>query len=380
MPIQKNLKNFYHKIIRFINKNFLIVGNEQVNDEKRVLICYLSPNEFLFKQNEFHSNISDYKSIIKYFLENDFEVHLIKCTVSRVERYVERYKYKMVFGLGPAYYGACQLNPRAAKIVYCTESSPDFSLAQETRRINEFNSTYSNKVDIVRSGKYLNNDMIELSDGLILVGSEHVVKTYHKYDKKKYYGIYPSALFNKDYQLGYKKEYCNRNFLWFGSTGVVHKGLHLAIEAISKRPNYHLYIAGANESEIGVLPKSNNTSYLGRVNVQSKEFCELMDSISGFILPSCSEGCSTAASTCMTHGLIPIISKEAGIDIPTRFSYLDDASPDSIVQQLDIINSLSVHELNTLQSEISAFARCRFRSSDFSVNFSKIMERIFGDL
>lgn len=37
---------------------------------------------------------------------------------------------------------------------------------------------------------------------------------------------------------------CRKRFLWFGSGGMVHKGLDLVLEAFAEMPEYHLTVCG----------------------------------------------------------------------------------------------------------------------------------------
>ena len=113
-----------------------------------------------------------------------------------------------------------------------------------------------------------------------------------------------------------------RAFLFHAGSGAVHKGLDLVIEAFARHPELTLHITGNYRHEPDFIDEYRaelelpNIHYHGWVVVASERFEEILSQCVAFVLPTCSEGQSPAAATCMALGLYPILSIYAGHDLP----------------------------------------------------------------
>jgi glycosyltransferase involved in cell wall biosynthesis len=138
-------------------------------------------------------------------------------------------------------------------------------------------------------------------------------------------------------------------FIWLGSSGLVHKGLDVALEAFAEMPECHLSVCGpldaASErrfvdlyrSELYELP---NVSAVGWVNVREPAFQALVAGSVGLIYPSCAEGQSGAVVTCLRAGLIPIVSHESGVDVGDFGFELRDCSVEEIKRRVTAVSQL----------------------------------------
>ncbi|MEM7111597.1 MAG: hypothetical protein AAF614_04145, partial [Chloroflexota bacterium] len=63
------------------------------------------------------------------------------------------------------------------------------------------------------------------------------------------------------------------------------------------------------------LFESPNIHYAGFIQMRSPEFLELVKKCSWVILPTCAEGQPGSVIECMAHGLVPILPREANIDL-----------------------------------------------------------------
>lgn len=113
-----------------------------------------------------------------------------------------------------------------------------------------------------------------------------------------------------------------RRFLWMGSEGFIHKGLDLVLEAFAKLPQHELVVCGplVNEPNFAkafsdLLFDTPNIHVEGWVDTAGPRFRTLVDSCLGIVYPSCSEGGGGCVITAMHMGLIPIVSREASVDI-----------------------------------------------------------------
>lgn len=160
------------------------------------------------------------------------------------------------------------------------------------------------------------------SDAIICVGNEDIVNTW----KEEFEGpIYP---FNN---FGFKEtEFCldlkdfsaaRNNFLFFASRSQVQKGLDLLLEIFPKHRDLKLYICSEFEKEEDFcicyhkeLYETPNIHPIGWVPVNGPKYNELVLKCAYVIYPSCSDGQPGSVVQCMYSGLIPLVTKEAGID------------------------------------------------------------------
>lgn len=116
-------------------------------------------------------------------------------------------------------------------------------------------------------------------------------------------------------------EIARRSFLFFAGKGPVHKGLDLLLEVFTKHPELNLYVCQQSNAafhtaywkELHDLPNVNGL--IGWVPVDEKLFHKLAYRCGYIIHPSCSEGQAGAVVQGMAAGLIPLISRESGVDL-----------------------------------------------------------------
>ena len=87
------------------------------------------------------------------------------------------------------------------------------------------------------------NWAIEYADCATVLGNSFTIGTYSYAQKPMFPLSVPTVnvyawLEDKNYEV------CRNYFLWFGSEGLVHKGLDLTLEAFAGMPDHHLYVCG----------------------------------------------------------------------------------------------------------------------------------------
>jgi glycosyltransferase involved in cell wall biosynthesis len=112
-----------------------------------------------------------------------------------------------------------------------------------------------------------------------------------------------------------------RHFLYYAGQSQVQKGLDLLLEVFPRRPDLHLYVCSAFESEPDFceayrkeLYETPNVHPVGWVQVNGPQFLELTRRCASIVHPSCSDGQASAVVQCMHAGLIPLVTRETGID------------------------------------------------------------------
>lgn len=142
------------------------------------------------------------------------------------------------------------------------------------------------------------------------------------------------------------------NWLWFGSGGLVHKGLDRTLEAFAGMPDHHLTVCAPVHLERDFeaeyaheLYATPNIHTEGFVDVYSKRFRKIIDRTMGVVYPSCSEGGGGSVVTCMHAGLIPLVTRESSVDLGDFGFLLPDASVETIRRQVETISALPIGQL-----------------------------------
>lgn len=226
------------------------------------------------------------------------------------------------------------------------------------------------------------NMAIECADYATVSGNQFTIGTY-SYSKKPIFRIpYPTCAV---YPWSEEKNYeaCRNNFLWFGSSGFVHKGLDLVLDVFAEIADCHLYVCGPIQSEKDFeqayykeLYQTPNIHTLGWVDIDSPEFIEITNKCVGLIYPSCSEGGGGSAITCMQAGVIPIVSYESSVDVEDFGIILKESSLEEIKAAIQMITRLSAEKLGSMSRKAWEFATANHTREKYAEEFRQVIDRI----
>jgi glycosyltransferase involved in cell wall biosynthesis len=195
------------------------------------------------------------------------------------------------------------------------------------------------------------NQAIEHADCATMLGNDFTHSTFAYAGKPIYRLPLPSAA-TYPAPAGKPWDECRRRFLWFGSDGMVHKGLDLLLEAFAAMPGYHLTICGPVSGEPDFehayrqeLYHTPNIETVGWVDVNSERFLNLLNRSVALLYPSCSEGQSGAVVTCMHAGLIPVLSRQSGVDVGDFGMLFPECTIAEIRKMVEHVSSLPAGEL-----------------------------------
>jgi len=173
------------------------------------------------------------------------------------------------------------------------------------------------------------------TDGIVCLGNSHAARSYRQFPVCFHLnnGCYADDHYNasgKDFECG------RRHFLYFGSGGNVHKGLDLLVEAFMQL-DAELWCAGHVERRFadvyrGILTGHPNIHFVDWVELRSPLFYKLMSLCNSTVFVSCAEGSPGGVVECMNQGLIPIVNRDANIDVGDSGVMLADDSVEEIVR------------------------------------------------
>jgi glycosyltransferase involved in cell wall biosynthesis len=185
-----------------------------------------------------------------------------------------------------------------------------------------------------------------------------------------------------------KKDFaaCRNRYLWFGSAGLVHKGLDLVLEAFAEMPECHLTVCGpigkekdfvaAYGKELYQMP---NIRTVGWVDIASVEFMEILQSCVGIVYPSCSEGGGGSVINCMHGGLIPILSYESSVDVEEGYGViLKESTVGEIKNSVRRLSALSPDTLENMARQSWEYARANHTREKFARTFREVIANIIG--
>lgn len=233
------------------------------------------------------------------------------------------------------------------------------------------------------------NLAIENADYAVTYGNEFTLDTY-RYANTPIFRVPIStcALFPWPESKNY--DACRSNFLWFGSGGLIHKGLDLVLEAFAEMPDRHLYVCGPLQREkefekvfYKELYQTPNIHPFRWVNVNGPEFAEITDKCLGIVYASCSEAGGGSVITCMHAGLVPIVSYESSVDVDDFGFVLKDHAVNTIKNTVHMLSNLPSDQLREKARKTWEFARANHTREHFAERYKKIVlnikEKIEGD-
>jgi len=353
-------------IVMGINQNCL-------REQKKILISYMDYGRtaYSIRYAKAHTNLQELFQMIKVLIDMDFCIDVCGCNNqdAAIEMPFDYYDY--ILGFGEMFRLARERNAKAYSIIYMTENPYAVSYERERERIEYFYERHRRKVPFVRTGKFYNVSDEQMADAVVCLGE---IKYY---TNKVIYRIYPSAFKNNRFNQNNQEQRKNTNFLVFGTKGFVHKGNDLLVEVFEKHPEWQLYLCGREiEQEcrkIGLkLPK--NVVNCGFVGVDSEEYLRLVKKCPFVLLPSCSEGMSTALMTCMRHGLIPVTMRGTGMDeLASYCEYFEGYQIPLIEKKILELVSMDWDCVSEKSSQIYEYANKAFTLEEYTRNFKKIM-------
>lgn len=335
----------------------------------------LGPGESLLHA---HSRFWEANEMATAFLERGFVVDVIRYTN---QSFMPRKRYDFLID---ARWNmerlADQLGPGCFKIMHLDTSHLIF---QDTAELNRLLDLYRRRGVALQPRRLeAPNHGLETADCATLLGNDFTLRTYAPAHKPIHLlpvtpsPLHPSARVRD-------VESSRRNFLWFNSMGMVHKGLDLTLEAFVAMPDLTLTVCGMVDDEPDFVEayrrelfETPNIRTLGWVDVSSFAFREIADTSIGFILPSCSEGQSGSAITCIQAGLIPILTRECGVDVDDEFGIvLTTCGIDEIKAAVRRVAGLPAETLRRMSEAGMAFVSANHTRERFARVYRGIVDQ-----
>jgi len=239
------------------------------------------------------------------------------------------------------------------------------------------------------SSRYIEKSWIfhsAFTDATVVLGNEVCMDSYKKYIDNVHRLNAPFFnVLDYDYIIDHKADNCQNHFLWFGSSGVIHRGLDLLLDYFSGRNDIVLHICGNVKQEEAFskayhreLFHTKNIVYHGFVNIASDKFETILQQCGFVIYPSCSEGGSPSVLTCVGNGgLIPVITKETTVNTGHEI-WIDGFSTKSIEKAVDQALSIKKDNLKELMMKNAITVNKKNNIDVYRESLEKILSDIIG--
>lgn len=370
-------KSIKKHIIQYLN-NQVITNFYKTNHSRYALLSYIT---LPFKKDSLsHTNFFEAQSWAKILDELGYSVDIIHYKNSKN---IDLSKYDLICGFGDVFqqyfenYGNC----KAKTIYYATGMHV---CHQNNATLQRIKDVYKKKnVWLAKSARFVEKTwthQTSLVDGIIALGNEVCADSYRKYFDGQVYSL--PAPFYKTLDaktiIAKRIENSKKHYLWFGGSGLVHKGLDLCLEYFAKHQDIYLHVCGPIENEPDFvatykkeLYETKNINTYGFVDIKSKKFESILIDCAFLIFPSCSEGGSPSTLTVIGNGgLVPIITKETTINTGHEI-WIDKLDAESIdiaiqkskelpfveVQKMQLLNYMFVSENNSKNNYYSSLKK-----------------------
>lgn len=364
-------RRFFPKIVR------LSAGKHPKGD---VLVSYITFPFTVTPDHPFfysHTNLWECRKIANTWLNHGYNVDVIDwdnawfrpekeyCVIIDIHANMER--------IVP------YLNKNCKKILHITGAHWQFQNAAEMKRLSDLEKRRGIRLPPER--QVTPSRGIEFADCATIMGNDFTSGTFSFANKP----LYPIPLSTTVQFPFIRKDFekIRRNFLWLGSTGMVHKGLDLVLEAFQKMPEYTLSICGPVSKEPDFekayyreLYQTHNIRTLGFTDVRSDEFHEVIKNTLALVYPSCSEGGGGSVITGLHAGLIPIISYESSVDVEDFGIILDDCSVDGIISSVRTCSQKTEEELWQMSEKAWHYARANHTREKFAERYEAFVQEI----
>ncbi len=279
---------------------------------------------------------------------------------------------------------AARLNSDCIKVVHLNFTHWLYNNAASLRRLQEVQSR--RRVSLPSYKALVMNRAIETADCATLLGNEFAYETYAFAGKRIFQVPNPMTvafpwIANKDFKA------CRNRFLWMGGFGFVHKGLDLVLEAFAQMPDMHLTVCGNIGSDVHFsrafhreLYETPNIHTHGWIDIAGPDFAEIVRRSAALVYPTCADVCCGTVVNCMAAGLVPLASREAGLDIPPEAGIVLRAnSVEAVAASVRQIAGMPAHSLETMARKAWTSAHETYSHDRYERVVTDVLETILAE-
>lgn len=352
----------------------------QKKNGKKALVSYVL-HPFTITKSELlrtpHTNPFECLGLVNLLLEAGYEVDVVDWTNTS---FVPKKHYNICIDVMENLERfSVHLQKKCVKIFYITGAHWKFQNEAEGRRLTELKERRGAVLAPRRQVRPSRN--IEVCDFAIALGSDFAKNTY-TYAGKDIEQIPLPWTILFDSPEGKDFDACRKNFVWIGGGGSVHKGLDVVLECFATLPDYKLTICGPVQTESDFVETYKKKLFetpsirtVGRIDLRSDTFKDIVKNSIALIYPSCSEGQSGSVIAALHAGLIPLVSYESGVDVTCFGKILTGHSPEYLKQEVIALSKKPTEELKRDAIKTWNHARSHYSREIFRAALSDIFKK-----
>ncbi len=356
-----------------------MVKNVNRSDHPRSALLSYTIYPFRLPERKVHTSGLEVRIIARLLDDLGYNVDVVHL---EDETAIEYRKYDLLFGYGAPIvnsYGAAR-RAGARTVAYFPGWHNAASNAATLERVE---AVYCKRGEwLLESSRFAGRDWTSITtvaDATLVLGDELAADSYRRFTQKPVYVLpapYHPVCDYRDLLAGKDFAAARRRFLWFGGTGLVHKGLDLLLETFAGLPDLELHVCGPLDAEPRFtalyrqeLEHTPNIFAHGFVSLDSPLFRDLLVRCAFSVLPSCSEGGAPSVLNTMGNGgLVPVVPEQASVhigDFGVRIASLEPAAVRDAVLAASALDPGDVAERATRSGAYCAAAHSpeRFASA-----------------
>lgn len=348
------ISRLYWKIVRFIGNSLgfdwpLVIRNVNLiaptTDATKHALLYYKTEPFVmpWKVRSYrHTNLWEIVQIVRILNRYGYVVDVVD---RDTKKFVPEDIYDLFLGLGAGQSGKrfsqyAKKMPRATKILIAAGPEPRLSNKLVLAQYARFNQRHGCKVPAMRLTEGIDFESFARdTDYFMPIGEKHTFcpESYTALGKPVL-NYLPSTSPAIRFLPEWLKTRSRRAFLCFAGDGFICKGVDVVVDAFADMPDAEVYICGPRSEPAffevleAKLAASSNILYEGFVRIGGPRFEELAAHCSYVVFPASAEGCATSIATVLRIGLLPVVTREAGIDID-QFGIYIDGEKENLVEE-----------------------------------------------
>lgn len=351
----------------------------------RVLIIYVATSIPYFKAGnvfgcpilDSHAMYWEAAEMVKILNEQGFVVDFLDCFKPLPK--IDWSKYSIVIDEGNNLIHAPKVKDQV-RVFYCTGLHWAFHNQAELMRIENF---YLRNGLLIEPQRWLRpNYSDRVADHIFYWANKDWMKLFYSHPQR--HEITTSVTYIPDKPSFQDK---GRDFVWIGSSGAIHKGLDLAVEAVREIPEARLRIFGHIQSDAlffswlnEQMRRHSNISFHGSADFKEPNFHQMMEKCAGHIYPSCSEGGPGSVAQTSHFGLIPIVTNTANVRSGSLGYEIEEENPAIIIKKIkeSVTNVLEMNstEISKKKEQVIEFARTAHTRAAYSSYFSTFVKSL----
>jgi hypothetical protein len=222
------------------------------------------------------------------------------------------------------------------------------------------------------------------ASAIVGIGTGHTTGTWRRASTAPIHH-FDSAAFEVPPIPGKDFDTARRHFLFFASRTQVLKGLDLLLDIFPRHPDLHLHVCSyfalerrfcaCYQRELFATP---NVHPVGWIAINGPEFQRLAALAAYAIHPSAAEGQASSVVQCLAAGLIPLVTRETGVDTDDAgVTFASDRVEDIEAAILDVSRRPAAwHEDQSARAR--QLARDRYSRAAFTARWRTILTDVLG--